>query len=117
MALRCSGLLAQDIEETIRSKKQALMPRLLAQTCHVATIEKFAIVKRVAWKHTNLWMHAVLCVEEMYVVRVVLLHTDEQTLLVGKPSSFLRENSGRQLLGISDKNTLGAAVLERNKSA
>ena len=60
-------------------------------------------------------MHAVLCVEEMCVGREVRLQTDEQTLLGGKPSSFLRENSGRQLLGISDKNTLGAAVLERNQ--
>jgi hypothetical protein len=71
-----------NIEETIGAKQRTLMPWLLPKYMHVWTIGKLPFVELVAWEHADFGMHTILRIQQMDRLRVVLLHSDEQTLIV-----------------------------------
>lgn len=62
-------------------------------------------------------MHTVLNVQQVHVLWEILLHTHEQTLLVLELRCHLRQDGRWQLLRVTNKDTLGATVLERDEGA
>ena len=105
------------IEKPIRREQLAVMPRPSPQRCHVRPVPQLSIVERHAWECADLRVHTVLCVEQMHVLRMVGLHAHEKTLLVLEPRRNLGQNRRRQLLRVSDENTLRAAIFQRNQRA
>ncbi len=106
-----------DIEEPVWPEKGALMPGLRAQRPHVGAVLKQALVEFFAGELADLRVHTILHVEQVHVLSVVLLHPDEQTLVVAVSRGGLRQDRRGQLLGISHENALGAAVLEWDEGA
>ena len=99
-----------DVEEAIRPKQRVAVPRLIAKSRHICSVHQTLLVEHLAWEGADFRMHAVLGIKEVHRIRMILLHPDEEALIVAVLGRRLRQDGGGQLFRITDEHALGTSV-------